>query len=181
MLITVYFSCLGQGIITKWRLNTQGTIYDGEKGRGADNFQKDPIILEVFSKGTVITTYEEVKFEVTDFDKDGKRTGSHTETRIEKDETEFVDRVEYRLIFRGAVWAQWFVQGDAHSYGDTTTIDSPFFTTSMEGGWFKPSLLRSVFYSFSFFVSFTSFILITLSLSSLIFALPLILRAYSTI
>jgi hypothetical protein len=84
---------VGQGIITKWKLNTQATIFDGEKGRGADNFQKDPIYLEVFSKGTVITTYEEISRTVTDKDGDGKVTGSHVEKSIDKDETEFVDRV----------------------------------------------------------------------------------------
>ena len=56
-------------------------------GRGADNFQKDPIILEVFSKGTVVTTYEQISETVQDRDKDGKVIGSHIETRTDKDET----------------------------------------------------------------------------------------------
>ena len=48
---------LGQGLITKWQLNTKALIYDGEKGRGA-MFGQNPIYLEVFSKGTVVTTYQ---------------------------------------------------------------------------------------------------------------------------
>lgn len=134
---------LGQGIITKWRLNTTSVMYDGEKGRGADNFQKDPINLEVFSKGTVVTTWQEKEVTVEDRDKDGKVVGHHTEKRVDKDETEFVDRIEFRLVFREKLWDQWVVQGDSHQYGSSSpTLDSPFFNVSLEGGWFSPSLYR---------------------------------------
>lgn len=133
----------GQGIITKWKLNTKCVMHDGEKGRGADNFQKDPINLEVFSKGTVVTTWEKKTRTVQDTDKDGNVTGSHEESYIEKDETEFVDRVEFRLIFREQLWSQWVVPGDAKQYGNADpTIDTPFFHASLEGGWFSPSICR---------------------------------------
>lgn len=38
------------------------------------------------------------------------------------------------------MWAEWVVQGDTHyNPGSNTTIDSPLFTTQIEGGWFKKS------------------------------------------
>jgi hypothetical protein len=134
---------IGEGIITKWRLNTQAQIFDGEKGRGADNFQKDPVILEVFSLGTVVTTYEEVERQVEDRDGDGKVTGHHTVRETLKLETEFVDRVEFRLVFRGALWSQWFIDGDSKYYESAdVNIASPFFDVTFSGGWFAPSLFN---------------------------------------
>jgi len=129
---------IGSTIITKWRLNTQAEFYDGEKGRGADNFQKDPVILEVFSLGTVVTSW--THYTTTSTDKDGHH---HTEQHDAKYETEFVDRVEFRLVFRGALWAQWFIEGDSMHYGNATcNSNSPFFETKFEGGWFSPSVYR---------------------------------------
>lgn len=58
----------------------------------------------------------------------------------EKKETEFVDRIEFRLICRGQLWAQWVVPGDTHNYNAASlTMDSPLFTARLNGGWFKSS------------------------------------------
>lgn len=127
-------------MITKWRLSTRACIRDGDLGRGADVFQKQDVILDVFSSGTVATTWEEIKFQVQDRDAEGKVIGSHTETRIEKDETEFVDRIEFRLILQGQMWAQWTAPGDTEYYGNQNiAISSPFFQTTINGGWFSPN------------------------------------------
>ena len=54
-----------------------------------------------------------------------------------------MDRVEYRLSFRGSLWAQWFIEGDSKRYGPAdTSINSPFFDLTLEGGWFKPSIFK---------------------------------------
>jgi hypothetical protein len=55
-------------MITKWRLNTRAVIKDGNLGRGADTLQGKDIILEVFSKGTAATGWEEVESRHTDSD-----------------------------------------------------------------------------------------------------------------
>jgi hypothetical protein len=55
-------------MITKWRLNTKAVIKDGNLGRGADTLQGKDIILEVFSKGTAATGWEEVEHRHTDGD-----------------------------------------------------------------------------------------------------------------
>jgi hypothetical protein len=55
-------------MITKWRLNTKAVIKDGNLGRGADTLQGKDIILEVFSKGTAATGWEEVEHRHTDQD-----------------------------------------------------------------------------------------------------------------
>lgn len=56
-------------------------------GRGADNFQKDPILLEVFSKGTVVTTYEEFERRVEERNADNQVIGSHMERSVQKFQT----------------------------------------------------------------------------------------------
>lgn len=36
------------------------------------------------------------------------------------------------------LWAEWVVQGDTHyNPGSNCTIESPLFTTQIEGGWFS--------------------------------------------
>jgi hypothetical protein len=59
--------------------------------------------------------------------------------RIHKYETEFVDHIDYRLIFRGQLWAEWSVRGDSFFTQADTVIDTPFFTTNIAGGWLSPS------------------------------------------
>ena len=43
-------------IITKWSLNTKVFFSDGDLKRGADLFQKEKIIMDVFSKGITYLT-----------------------------------------------------------------------------------------------------------------------------
>ena len=108
-------------MITKWRLNTRAVIRDGNLGRSADILQGKEVILEVFSKGTAATGWEEV--ETTRTDKDGVSfmlfvliymffkmifslvflQKEHVSKRDEKRETEWVDRVEFRLSVGGQV------------------------------------------------------------------------------
>ena len=114
-------------------MNTTATIADGDNGRGADNLRKDKITLEVFAKGTVATTYERETRQVEDRNAEGQVTGHHTEFVDSKLETEYVERIEYRLSFKGQLWSEWkTIVSDSH-------FDSPFFTTTAEGGWFTAS------------------------------------------
>lgn len=53
-------------MITKWRLNTRAVIRDGNLGRGSDILQGKDVILEVFSKGTAATGWEEIETRRTD-------------------------------------------------------------------------------------------------------------------
>lgn len=55
-------------MITKWRLNTRAVIRDGNLGRGSDVLQGKEVILEVFSKGTAATGWEEIETRRTDED-----------------------------------------------------------------------------------------------------------------
>mmetsp|Transcript_28699 Transcript_28699/g.48162 ORF Transcript_28699/g.48162 Transcript_28699/m.48162 type:complete len:216 (-) Transcript_28699:304-951(-) len=50
---------IGPDMITKWKLNTQAVISDGDLGRSKDILQGRSVIMEVFSKGTVATGWEE--------------------------------------------------------------------------------------------------------------------------
>jgi hypothetical protein len=55
-------------MITKWRLMTKAYISDGDQGRAADLWQKKEVVLDVFSTGTVVTTWQEVERHHTDKD-----------------------------------------------------------------------------------------------------------------
>lgn len=62
---------------------------------------------------------------------------------MKKIETNFVDRVEYRLSLNGQVWAEWFVNGDGFPE-ETVTANSldiishtPLFTNVQVGGFVK--------------------------------------------
>jgi len=128
---------IGPGVITKWKMNTKAVITDGDNGRGADNFRKDQIILEVFAKGTVATTYERVTRMVEDRNQEGQVIGHHQEFDDNKLETEYVERIEYRLSFKGMLWTEWkTIVSDSH-------FESPFFRTTAEGGWFSPSYYKT--------------------------------------
>jgi hypothetical protein len=49
-----------------------------------------------------------------------------------------VDRVEFKLVVGGQLFAQWQVQGDTHySAGSDAVIDCALFRTTVEGGWFS--------------------------------------------
>ena len=128
---------IGPGVITKWKMNTKAVLVDGDNGRGADNFRKDQIVLEVFAKGTVATTYERITRMVEDKNEEGQVIGHHQEFDDNKLETEYVERIEYRLTFKGQLWSEWkTVVSDSH-------FESPFFRTTVEGGWFSPSCYKT--------------------------------------
>jgi hypothetical protein len=60
-------------LITKWRLNTKAIIRDGNLGRAEAVLKPgQDIVLEVFSKGTCATGWEEVVTVTTD--EEGVRT-----------------------------------------------------------------------------------------------------------
>lgn len=121
-------------VITKWTTNAKVEFFDGDLGRGADILQKDPVVMEVFAKGTNVTTY--IKW-VTHND-------GHHHTHYGKVTTELVDRIEYRLSFREMFWAEWFVEGDSFSnQAVDPTISSPLFDTTLAGGWFTRTLFTT--------------------------------------
>jgi len=126
-------------IVTKFRFNTQAILRDGDIGRAADIFQHQDVTLDIFSTGTAVTTFDETEREVEDRNDKGEVTGRHKETTMHKIETTFVDRVEYRLIFKGQLWGQWWVPGDAAGPTGDLKLVTPFFNTNMVGGWFKPN------------------------------------------
>lgn len=124
---------LGQYIISKWSLNTKSLLYDGNLGRGEGVLGRDPVTLEVFAKGTGATGYEEVTTRHED-PETHKVTYSQS---IEKREFEFVDRVEFRLTFKGQVWDQFYINGDAKQWQADVNIDNKFFNTVVKGGFFS--------------------------------------------
>ena len=103
---------IGGDMISKWQMRTKVEIKRGEMGRGEGTFLgNDPLWLEIFSKGTGYTTWEQVDKYTKD--EDGH---THHSKHIEKLEDEFVDRIEYRLVFNGMIWAMWSVDGDSRQY-----------------------------------------------------------------
>eukprot|EP01031_Cornospumella_fuschlensis_P044042 gene44042-53844_t len=99
-------------VIAKWQMNTKVYVHDGDLGRATQSFQGQPAELEVYAKGTVIRTYQQYPVQVADRDAEGKVVGYHTEIRNTTDTTEFVDRIEYRLMFQGQLWTMFCIQGN---------------------------------------------------------------------
>eukprot|EP00981_Chlorochromonas_danica_P004885 scaffold978_cov172-Ochromonas_danica.AAC.16 len=127
-------------IVSKWSMSGQAYIYDGDLGRGeAGGLHGQPLLLEIFSKGTVVTTYQEWQERVEDRDAEGKVTGHRMVEHHAKHTTELVDRVEYRLTHEGMMWCQWYCEGDSFSTQGDPSIDSPLFVTTIGGGWFTRS------------------------------------------
>lgn len=128
-------------VIAKWQMNTKAQFHDGDMARATNALQGQPVELEIFSKGTVICTYQQYPVQVADHDSEGKVIGHHTEIRHASDTTEFVDRIEYRLMFQGQLWTMFFVNGNTFDTDGQVdpTIDSILFTTRVGGGWFKRS------------------------------------------
>lgn len=54
---------------------TKAFIRDGDQGRAADLWQKKDVVLDVFSCGTVVTTWQETEERVEDRDGDGRVIG----------------------------------------------------------------------------------------------------------
>ena len=66
-------------MITKWRLMTKAFIKDGDLGRAADLWGKEEVVLDVFSTGTVVTSWQEQERIVEDRDGDNRVVGvSHS-------------------------------------------------------------------------------------------------------
>ncbi len=119
-------------IVSKWNFTSQVIFKDGNLGRGEAYFFGQQPILEVYSKGTVVTSYYETKR----VDEETKKT--HFDTH--RCETEFVDIVEFRLTVNGLLIAEWNVKGDSYQYGDgDINMETPLFDLRIDGGWFSRS------------------------------------------
>lgn len=115
--------------ISKWSFVSKVDFKDGNLGRG-EMFFGIPLLLEVFSKGCVVTSYVDRK------DDEGK-------VSTDKIETEFVDRIEYRLSYKGQMMGEWFVEGNTVSYsGQDIVVESPFYTCIVKGGWFSRTVFQ---------------------------------------
>jgi hypothetical protein len=127
-------------LITKWQSFNSATIYDGDLGRGVKTFGNNSVVLETVAVGTAITTYMKVEEVVQERDGEGNITGSHTHTKEHRHSTTFVDNVQYRVSVGGGLWSQWSIPGDSSpqaSMGNSVIISTPFFNTTLEGGWFS--------------------------------------------
>lgn len=137
----------GPTIISKWMVGTAAEITRGNTGRGEEYFADangaDPIRLEVFAKGTGITKWTEHKNERRD-----DEGTAHVDIDIKKHEQEFVDRIEFRVVYKQEVWAEWSVEGDkgynvdGQGQGESRSnelpdisMHNPFFSSTLRGGW----------------------------------------------
>lgn len=119
-------------IVSKWNFTSKVTLKDGNSGRGEAYFYGQQPVVEVFSKGTVVTSYYETKH----VDKETNRVSYNTQ----KCETEFVDIVEFRMSVNNLLIAEWNIQGDSYQYGEKDVeMDNPLFHLRIDGGWFARS------------------------------------------
>ena len=140
---------IGAPVISKWRLHTTATIRDGNLGRGRDIVGNDPIILEVLSTGSGATCWQQVEKHYEEPDgtpAEGQpqkyRVG--TSRSVNKIETEWVDKIEFRLSCRGQLIAQpWVVEGDAHAVNTDGVMRSTFFDAVVKGGFFSKSSVET--------------------------------------
>jgi hypothetical protein len=117
-------------LISKWSFASTVQIFDGGMGRRNGTDLKDGNMqLDIFGKGTVVTTYSTVTETIVD--EDGN---SREEVDIKKNETEFVDRIEYRLSCSGYLLAEWFIPGDTVQQ-EQDFMDCSLFTSKINGGW----------------------------------------------
>ena len=137
-------SDLGWPVISKWRLNTAAYIKDGNLGRGLTMMipQGETLMLEVFSKGSGATTWQQVESwrEVPDGtppDGQPQKYRIQYDKSVKKEEKEWIDRIEFRLSFRGQVVGRpWVVKGDAGGGQGDTVIENDFFHACIKGGMF---------------------------------------------
>lgn len=121
-------------IVTKWSLNTQAIITGGDTDRTKNTVGNEEMTLHVFSKGTVVTSY----YENITHDPETNQRRTHTDKR----EVEYIDRIEYKLMFRGQPMYQWVEPGDAsHDDSGTTnySFTNPLYEVTYVGGFFKKS------------------------------------------
>jgi hypothetical protein len=128
-------------LITKWQSFNSANIYDGDLGRGVNSLGNNAVLLETVAVGTTVTTYTKVQEDVEDRDSEGRVTGHHHVNREYRHTTTFVDNVQYRVSVGGQLWSQWSIPGDSSPQANITTtnviIATPFFNTTIEGGWFS--------------------------------------------
>ena len=142
---------LGAPVITKWRVFTSARISDGNLGRGKTSVGSSSILLEVFSKGSGITSWQSVtsKREVPDGPPpEGENAGPQkykveTSTSINKAEAEFVDRIEFRLSFNGRPIASWTVQGDVGG-SEVVAVENELFKQTNHPSMFSKSYVETV-------------------------------------
>lgn len=120
-------------IVSKWQMNTSAVLYGGDTPR-TKTMEGEKMILKVYSKGTVITNY----YLQENVDSEG-----HVSHQTNKKEVEFIDRIEYRLEFRGNVVYTWVEPGDS-GHDDTSatgdwTVSNPLYDITYKGGFFKSS------------------------------------------
>jgi len=139
-------------ILTKWSLTTKCNISNLDFNRDAitaglepgQNDAPEPVspgkenlVLNIYSKGTVVTSYHEYERTTTD---DHGHKHHHKETK--KSEHEFVDRIDYQLMFGDKQLYAWTEAGDS-KYDDNSTaaIDlfTPMYDLSYMGGFWKAS------------------------------------------
>jgi len=142
---------IGAPVITKWRVFTSARITDGNLGRGQASVGNSSILLEVFSKGSGITSWQSVtsKREVPDGPPpEGEDAGPQkykveTSTSVNKAEAEFVDRIEFRLSFNGRPITSWTVQGDVRG-SEVVAIENDLFKQTNHPGMFTKSYVETV-------------------------------------
>lgn len=126
-------------MITKWRVTTKAAIRDGNLGRAERSFMGQEVSLFVHATGTVATTWERRINTVEVRDDQDNVTGNQQQVEIIKIETEFIDRVDFQLVFANQLWANWTVPGDSQpgQEGNEILISTPFFDCVRKGGWFS--------------------------------------------
>lgn len=107
--------------------------------------QNGVLELDIFSTGTVITSYYEVIDNEPIHNNDNEIVGYRDIRRIEKPEQEFVDRVEYRLRIKSTgAFYQWMVLGDSSDGfpgSQDCSMMCPLFNVQVTGGWVTRSKL----------------------------------------
>lgn len=135
---------VGWPVISKWRLNTAALIKDGNLGRGMSLMipPGETLLLEVFSKGSGATSWQQIESwkEVPDgtpAEGQPQKYRVQHEQSVQKDEREWIDRIEFRLSFRGQmVGRTWVVMGDAGGHSADAVIENDFFHAVIKGGIF---------------------------------------------
>jgi hypothetical protein len=126
-------------MVTKWQSYNTAKIYDGNLGRGEEKLGKNFILLDCLALGTTVTTYLTIREEVEETDAEGHKHRRWV-TRHEHHSNTFVDSVQYRVTVNNLLWSEWSIPGDSApeaSMANSVTVSTPFFNTTLDGGWFK--------------------------------------------
>lgn len=133
---------VGPTVITKFKLETQAVITPGDAANGREG----TYILEVFAKGTAITTWEET-VELRDRETPGDEgmnapRQKYVERRVEGSDQKFVDRIELTLKKSNQIVHQWVIIGDSnHARFSSQQLqdNTPLYDISVNGGFFERS------------------------------------------